>query len=82
MVSTWRYYSFKNVSLNKPYKPLLIVLLGALIYAIWNWSQPVLLAMAAVYLGSGIAIRIGGLIRRRFRHAPPHPPTAPEHQIG
>jgi CDP-diacylglycerol--serine O-phosphatidyltransferase len=82
MVSTWRYYSFKGISLNKPYKPLLIVVLGALIYAIWNWSQPVLLAMAAVYLGSGIVIRVGGLVRRRFRHTPHHPPTAPEHQVG
>ncbi len=82
MVSTWRYYSFKGLSLNKPYGPLLIVIFGALIYAIWNWSQPVFLAMAIAYVGSGIVIRIGGIIRRRFRHSPPHPPAAPEHQVG
>lgn len=81
MVSTWRYYSFKGLNLNKPRKPLLIVVLGALIYAIWNWSQPVLLAMAIAYVGGGIVIRIGGIIRRRFRHTP-HPPAAPEHQVG
>jgi CDP-diacylglycerol--serine O-phosphatidyltransferase len=81
MVSTWRYYSFKGINLTKPYKPLLIVALGALIYAIWNWSQPVLLAMAIAYVGGGIVIRIGGIIRRRMRHTP-LPPGTPEHQIG
>ncbi len=80
MVSTWRYYSFKGISLTRPYTPLLIIVLGALIYAIWNYSQAVLLAMAASYVASGIVIRIGGILRRRLRHAP-HP-GAPEHQIG
>jgi len=80
MVSTWRYYSFKGVNLNKPYTPLLIIVLGGLIYAIWNYSQVVLLAMATSYVASGILIRIGGIVRRRLRHSP-HPP-APEHQIG
>lgn len=78
MVSTWRYRSFKDVSLLRPRSPLTIVLLGALIYLIWNYSQPVFLAMAATYVGSGIVIRIGGAIRRRFKSAP----RAPEHQIG
>ena len=82
MVSTWRYYSFKGLSLSRPYGPLLIIVFGALIYAIWNWSQPVFLAMAVAYVGSGIVIRIGGIIRRRFKHSPPHPPAAPEHQVG
>lgn len=81
MVSTWRYFSFKGLHLTKARSPLLIVLLGALIYAIWSWPQPVLLAMAVTYVASGIVIRIGGIVRRRLRHAPPHP-TAPEHQIG
>jgi CDP-diacylglycerol---serine O-phosphatidyltransferase len=80
MVSTWRYYSFKGISLTRPYTPLLIIVMGALIYAIWNYSQPVLLAMAASYVASGIVIRVGGILRRRLRHAP-HP-GAPEHQIG
>jgi CDP-diacylglycerol--serine O-phosphatidyltransferase len=74
MVSTWRYYSFKGISLSKPYTPLIIILVGAFIYLTWNWPQPVLLAMPAAYVASGILIRIGGLIRRRLRHPPP-PPT-------
>lgn len=80
MVSTWRYYSFKGINLNQPYKPLLLILMGALIYGIWNYSQPMLLAMASTYVASGIAIRIGGIIRRRVKRLPP--PPALEHHIG
>ena len=76
MVSTWRYYSFKGISLSKPYTPLIIILVGAFIYLTWNWPQPVLLAMPAAYVASGILIRIGGIIRRRVRHHPPPPAPA------
>ena len=67
MVSTWRYYSFKGVSLSKPYTPLIFILVGAFIYLTWNWPQPVLLALPAAYVASGIVIRVGGLIRRYWR---------------
>jgi CDP-diacylglycerol--serine O-phosphatidyltransferase len=77
MVSTWRYYSFKGISLSRPYTPLILVLLGGLITAIWYFPQPLLLGMAGSYVASGILIRAGGIIRRRLKHAPP-PPT-PEH---
>jgi CDP-diacylglycerol--serine O-phosphatidyltransferase len=80
MVSTWRYYSFKGISLTKPHTPLLLILLGAFVYSVLNYSKPVFLVMAVSYVGSGIVIRIGGVIRRRLRHAPP--PPHPEHQIG
>jgi CDP-diacylglycerol--serine O-phosphatidyltransferase len=79
MVSTWRYYSFKGISLTKPHTPYIIVLIAGLIYAIWNYAQPVLVIMAATYVASGIVIRIGGIVRRRFRHQTP--PPAPEHQV-
>jgi CDP-diacylglycerol--serine O-phosphatidyltransferase len=80
MVSTWRYYSFKGISLSKPYTPLILIALGAFIYGMWNYSRLILLAMSIAYVGSGIAIRVGGAIRRRLRHV--RPPAAPEHQIG
>jgi CDP-diacylglycerol--serine O-phosphatidyltransferase len=80
MVSTWRYHSFKGINLSKPYTPLIIVAAGALIYAIWNYAQPVLLATMTAYVASGIAIRIGGIVRRRLRRAAP--PRAPERQVG
>jgi CDP-diacylglycerol--serine O-phosphatidyltransferase len=81
MVSTWRYYSFKGLRLNRPRSYLTVIGLGALIYLVWVASQIVLLIMAALYVSSGIVIRIGGIIRRYLRHAPP-PPPQPEHQVG
>jgi CDP-diacylglycerol---serine O-phosphatidyltransferase len=80
MVSTWRYYSFKGINLSRPYTPLILILLGAFVYAVLNYSQPVFLAMAVSYVMSGIVIRVGGIVRRRLRHVPP--PRAPEHQVG
>jgi CDP-diacylglycerol---serine O-phosphatidyltransferase len=80
MVSTWRYPSFKEISLTGPRSPLTVILFGALIYLIWNYSQPVLLALSTLYVSTGIFIRAGGLIRRRFR--PHHPPPQPEHQAS
>jgi CDP-diacylglycerol--serine O-phosphatidyltransferase len=80
MVSTWRYPSFKEVNLTGPRSPLTVILFAALIYLIWNYSQPVLLALSMLYVSTGIVIRAGGIIRRRFR---PHPQQPhPEHQTG
>ena len=80
MVSTWRYYSFKGINLSKPYTYLIIVLAGAAIYGIWNYSQIMMLALASAYVASGIITRIGGVVRRRLKHV--HPPRTPEHQVG
>ena len=64
MISTWRYYSFKDINLRSPRSPLILVILSALIYGIWNWPQIVLLAIALAYVMSGIVIRVVGLLRR------------------
>ena len=80
MVSTWRYYSFKGINLSKPYTTLLIIAFAGFIYAVWNYGQVVLPALMAGYVGSGIAIRIGGIVRRRLRRG--GAPPAPEHQLG
>jgi CDP-diacylglycerol--serine O-phosphatidyltransferase len=80
MISTWRYYSFKGVNLSKPHTPLIVILVGAFIYGIWNWPKPVLLSMAVAYVSSGILIRIGGILRRRLRRVPPV--RTPETQVG
>ena len=79
MVSTWRYYSFKDINLLRPRSPLMVIVLACFIYLIWNYSQVVLLALSAAYVGSGILTRIGGILRRRFR---PSTPPQPEHQVG
>lgn len=80
MVSTWRYRSFKDFTLVRPRSPLSVVLFGLVIYSIWNFSRPVLLILATLYIGSGIVVRIGGLVRRRFSHSAPH--AGPEHEAG
>ena len=67
MVSTWRYPSFKDLSLTQPRSPLSIILIGSFIYLVWVFSKPVLLIIAIGYVASGIAIRVGGIVRRRFR---------------
>lgn len=76
MVSTWRYRSFKDLSLVRPRSPRSVVVVGSSIYLIWNYSRPALLAMAIFYVGSGIVVRAGGVLKRRFR---PHP--EPERQL-
>jgi CDP-diacylglycerol---serine O-phosphatidyltransferase len=81
MVCTWRYPSFKDLSLTHPRSPLSIILMGVLIFLVWKFSQPVLLILAISYVGVGIATRIGGAVRRRFRPQA-QPPREPEHQIG
>jgi CDP-diacylglycerol--serine O-phosphatidyltransferase len=64
MVSTWRYYSFKDINLRSPRSSLIVVIMGALIIMIWFYSQIVLLLMAMAYVLSGIVIRILGILRR------------------
>jgi CDP-diacylglycerol--serine O-phosphatidyltransferase len=77
MVSTWRYPSFKDVQLLRPRSPLTVISWGALIYLVWHYPQPMLLAMAGAYVAGGILIRMGGVLRRWVRRAPPEP----EHQV-
>ena len=79
MVSTWRYPSFKDVHLLRPRSPLVVILIAALIYLTWIFPQPVLLAVSAAYVSTGIVLRAGGILRRRFRQPPPQ---HPEHEIG
>jgi CDP-diacylglycerol--serine O-phosphatidyltransferase len=78
MVSTWRYRSFKDIQLLRPRSWLTAVLAGILIYAIWAATEPALLAISSLYVASGVVVRIGGAVRRRFRHDHPEP----EHQVG
>jgi CDP-diacylglycerol---serine O-phosphatidyltransferase len=80
MVSTWRYPSFKQVSITKPRTPLTVLVVAGVAFLISQWSQPVLLIAACAYLLSGIIIRIGGIVRRHRKSRPPA--HLPERQIG
>ena len=86
MVSTWRYPSFKDLSLVRPRSPLTFLPIIILLYLIWDLSQPMLLVMSVCYVMSGILIRAGGIVRRRMRPSRPEPDQRseqhPEHQVG
>jgi CDP-diacylglycerol--serine O-phosphatidyltransferase len=69
MVCTWRYRSFKDLNLMRPRSPIIIVFFGSLIYLVWNWPQPMLLLLGVAYVGSGIVVRIGGIVRRLLRRS-------------
>jgi len=75
MICTWRYRSFKDLNLLRPRSPITVVGLGIVIYAIWNFSQLFLLVLAVTYVSSGMLVRFGGIMRRRFfpRQAAPDP---------
>ena len=79
MVSTWRYPSFKGLNLTRPRSPLIIILLASVIYLIYLIPQAMLLLLATTYVGSGIAIRAGGIVRRRFHRGST---SRPEHKVG
>jgi CDP-diacylglycerol--serine O-phosphatidyltransferase len=78
MVCTWRYRSFKDFNLLSPRSFKSVITLGSFIYLLFNFSQPVLLAMATTYVASGILVRIGGLLGRRSNSPAPKPET----QVG
>jgi CDP-diacylglycerol--serine O-phosphatidyltransferase len=72
MVSTWRFYSFKEIDFRtrRPFR--LVVFLGPLIAAIWFFSRPVLFFIALLYMVSGVFWRLQWMFRRRT--SPPPPP--------
>lgn len=73
MVSRMRYYSFKDVDLRRRRRFVTVIGIAMLVAGIWFYSEPVLLALALIYVGSGLVIRLGGILRRRtFRALPPH----------
>jgi CDP-diacylglycerol--serine O-phosphatidyltransferase len=83
MVSTWRYPSFKELSLLRPQSRFTLIIAATLIYLIWAMPRPVLLAMALAYVSSGIVIRVGGILKRRFKgQGRPTDQPRPEAQLG
>jgi CDP-diacylglycerol---serine O-phosphatidyltransferase len=71
MVSTWRFYSFKDIDFRSSHPFRLIILLGALFYGIWSFSGPVLFGVALLYMVSGVFWRLQWIFRRRTNPPPP-----------
>jgi CDP-diacylglycerol---serine O-phosphatidyltransferase len=76
MVSTWRFYSFKDIHFGSRQPFRLIILFGALFAAIWFYSRWVLFGIALIYMFSGVLWRLQWIIRRR--PSPPAPPAYKE----
>lgn len=72
MVSTWRFYSFKDIDFRSRQRFQLIIVFGALFAAIWFFSQKVLFVIALLYMFSGVLWRLQWIFRRK-RNPPPPP---------
>jgi len=76
MVSTWRFYSFKDIDFGSRRPFRLIVIFGILAASIWYFSGPVLFGISVLYMASGILWRLQWIFRRKAPPAPPPPHEA------
>jgi CDP-diacylglycerol--serine O-phosphatidyltransferase len=71
MLSTWRFYSFKDIDFRTRQPFRLIILFGGLFAAIWFFSRYVLFAIALVYMFSGVLWRLQWIFRHKGSPPPP-----------
>ncbi len=71
MVSTWRFYSFKDIDLRSRQPFRLILLFGLLFAAIRFYSHWVLFLIALLYMFSGVFWRLKWILRRKSGSPPP-----------
>jgi CDP-diacylglycerol---serine O-phosphatidyltransferase len=76
MVSTWRFYSFKDLNLRNRHPFQLIVLIGAFLGLLVIFSRPLLFVLSTTYMLSGAMTRLASLFRRR----PPAPAQGAAYQ--
>jgi CDP-diacylglycerol---serine O-phosphatidyltransferase len=79
MVSTWRFWSGKEINFSRSHPFRLLFLLAIVLYVVVWFSGPVLFAAALIYTFSGIWARAAYSWSRRRRHRPidahPNPST-------
>jgi CDP-diacylglycerol--serine O-phosphatidyltransferase len=80
MVSTWRFYSFKDIDMRARQPFRLIVLFGLLFAGLWFFSRPLLFVIALGYMASGVIWRLQWIVRRRRN--PPAPPYKEASQVS
>ena len=71
MVSTWRFWSGKEINLGRRHPFQLLLLLAIVLYVMIRYSQLVLFAMALIYTFSGIWARAAYSWSRRRRKGQP-----------
>ena len=64
MVSTWRYYSFKELDLRRKRKFAVVLFFGMIFAGIWFYSKPVLMAIASTYVLSGVYLKLAQAFHR------------------
>ncbi len=72
MVSTWRFYSFKELNLRERRNFRWIIVIGGTIALGWFFSDYVLFALALIYVLAGVLARLSFVFRRPS--LPPPPP--------
>ncbi|HEY9127305.1 MAG TPA: hypothetical protein VIM62_09280, partial [Acidobacteriaceae bacterium] len=77
MVSTWRFWSGKEINLASAQPFQLIVVLAIVVFVLIRYSSGVLFFVALAYMFSGIWARAAYSWSRRRRHAEPQPRTTP-----
>jgi CDP-diacylglycerol---serine O-phosphatidyltransferase len=65
MISTVRYYSFKDIPWSRKQPSVMIILLFLLAAIIWKFSETVLLIIALVYAITGIVLHVVRFLRHR-----------------
>jgi len=80
MVSTWRFYSFKDIDLRSRRPFRLIVLFGMLFAGIWYFSRLLLFVIALTYMASGVLWRLQWIFRKKSN--PPPPPITEAQQTS
>ena len=85
MVSTWRYYSFKGFSLRQPRTPLIVIVIGGLVYCHLELRpRGVAYDGGAFMWAAASRFALGGIVRRHVlrRRLGGAPPSVPERQVG
>ncbi len=77
MISTIRYPSLKQLDLGRGKSHLNVLFLALLMASLIWYSQTVLMAVAAVYISTGIFIRLYQFVRYRIRKAEEFPAQEP-----
>jgi CDP-diacylglycerol---serine O-phosphatidyltransferase len=71
MVSTWRFYSFKDIDFRSRRPFQLILLFAALFAGIWFFSKMLLFIIALAYMASGVLWRLQWIFRKKSNPPPP-----------
>lgn len=71
MISTWRYYGFKEIDFRKEHRYRTIMLLGVLIAAVRYFSHWTLFVLAITYMFSGVVMRLRYFFRKPASSPPP-----------